>query len=109
MKEVKLGSISEYKNHLSWVETFRERDLLIFHIDFDSMGTNEYEAILYEYSSFTLKPAKRWKHTGNWKKGYQLSFDMENDYIIKEDVKYLLTYVFYIGNLQMRYHAYIEL
>lgn len=110
MKEVSVGLINEYRDHLSWVETLRERDLLIFDIDFQSLGLCTYEAILYEYSKSAIKPMKRWKHTGNWKRGYQISFDMYTDYRIKEGVKYLLTYVFLIQkHIEVRYHVFIEL
>lgn len=105
--EREVGETKQYRSHLSFVETFTKREILALKIKLDSISENDYHIELYEYDKLE-RPAIRWKHKAKWKKNYTVSFDMQNDYHVKEGVKYLLRFVFYIqSNVEVYYHAFI--
>ncbi len=107
--ERELGETRQYKGHLSFVETFTKRELLLLKIKLDSISENDYEIELYEYDKL-LRPAKRFKYRGKWKKNYTIAFDPIKDYAVKDNVKYLLRFVFYIqSNIEVYYHAFINI
>lgn len=104
-----LSDQKQYNNFLSFIETIRKKDIFALEINIVSLGLSEYIMELYEYDKH-LKPAKRWKQTGNWKRGYTIGFDPIKDYRVKEGVKYLLRFTFIIQkNIEVYYHVYIEI
>ncbi len=107
--EIELGEKNSYKGHLSFVETFHKRNMILLKIKLDSISENDYHIELYEYDKL-LRPAMRFKYKGKWKKNYTIAFDPIQDYNIKNGVKYLLRFVFYIqNNIEVYYHAFINI
>ena len=107
--ERELGEKNAYKGHLSFVETFTKRELLLLKIKLDSISENDYVIELYEYDRL-LRPAMRFKYKGKWKKNYTVAFDPMKDYHVKDGMKYLLRFVFYIqNNIEVYYHGFINI